>query len=108
MFLLRASGGLRDKRRSRLIGEQALPAVLDRLACFEAPAYSPGGGPPLSRLAEALEIDPSGTYRVTVQIEDEAPANTTSLPELAKLLSRRAQSRGLTPERLTDLLDDDA
>jgi len=61
-----------------------------------------------NRLAEALELDPAGTYRVSVQIEDEALANTTSLPELAKLLSRRAQSRGLTPERLTDLLDDDA
>ncbi|MGH8584447.1 MAG: hypothetical protein ACREWG_17090 [Gammaproteobacteria bacterium] len=61
-----------------------------------------------NRLAEALELDPAGTYRVTVQIEDEGLANTTSLPELAKLLSRRAQSRGLTPERLSDLLDDDA
>lgn len=60
------------------------------------------------RLAEALELDPGGTYRVTVQIEDEALANATSLPELAKLLSTRAQSRGLTPERLTDLLDGDA
>ncbi len=60
------------------------------------------------RLADALELDPSGTYRVTVQIEDEALANTTSLPDLAKLLSRRAQARGLTPEQLTDLLDDDA
>ncbi|MGH8566852.1 MAG: hypothetical protein ACREXU_02270 [Gammaproteobacteria bacterium] len=59
------------------------------------------------RLADALELDPSGTYRVTVQIEDEALANTTSLPDLAKLLSRRAQARGLTPEQLTDLLDDD-
>jgi hypothetical protein len=38
---------------------------------------------------------------VTVQIEDEALANATCLPELAKLLSTRAQSRGLTPERLT-------
>jgi hypothetical protein len=45
---------------------------------------------------------------VTVQIEDEALANATSLPELAKLLSTRAKSRGLTPERLTDLLDGDA
>jgi hypothetical protein len=43
------------------------------------------------------ERDPGGTYRVTVQIEDEALANATSLPELAKLLSTRAQSRGLTP-----------
>lgn len=60
------------------------------------------------RLAEALELDPGGTYRVTVQIEDEELANATSLPELAKLLSTRAQSRGLTPERLTDLLDGDA
>ena len=60
------------------------------------------------RLAEALELDPGGTYRVTVQIEDEALANATSLPELAKLLSTRAQSRGLTPERLTDLLNGDA
>ncbi|MGQ0593403.1 MAG: hypothetical protein ACT4QB_12380 [Gammaproteobacteria bacterium] len=60
------------------------------------------------RLAEALELDPAGTYRVTVQIEDEALANATSLPELAKLLSTRAKSRGLTPERLTDLLDGDA
>jgi len=59
------------------------------------------------RLADALELDPSSTYRVTVQIEDEALVNTTSLPDLAKLLSRRAQARGLTPERLTDLLDDD-
>ena len=59
-------------------------------------------------LAEALELDPSGTYRVAVQNEDEALANATSLPELAKLLSTRAQSRGLTPERLTDLLDGDA
>jgi hypothetical protein len=30
------------------------------------------------------------------------------LPESAKLLSTRAQSRGLIPERLTDLLDGDA
>jgi hypothetical protein len=60
------------------------------------------------RLAEALELDPGGTYRVTVQIEDEALANATSLPELAKLLSTCAQSRGLAPERLTDLLNGDA
>ncbi len=59
------------------------------------------------RLAEALQLDPSGTYRVAVQIEDEALANATSLPELAMLLSTRAQSRGLTPDRLTDLLDGD-
>jgi hypothetical protein len=45
------------------------------------------------RIAEALELDPGGTYRVTVQIEDEALANATSLPELAKLLSAHAQSR---------------
>ncbi|MDQ3775552.1 MAG: hypothetical protein M3461_14980 [Pseudomonadota bacterium] len=60
------------------------------------------------RTAGALELDPGGTYRATVQIEDEALANATSLPELAKLLSTPAQSRGLTPERLTDLLDGDA
>ena len=47
------------------------------------------------RVAEALEIDPGGTYRVTVQIEEEALANATSLPELAKFLSARAESRGL-------------
>jgi hypothetical protein len=35
------------------------------------------------RLAEALELDPGGTYRVTVQIEDEALANATSLYERA-------------------------
>jgi hypothetical protein len=60
------------------------------------------------RIGEALELDPGGTYRVTVPIENEALANATSFPELAKLLRRRAQSRGLTPERLTDLLDSDA
>jgi hypothetical protein len=27
------------------------------------------------RIAEALKLDPGGTYRVTVQIEDEALAN---------------------------------
>jgi hypothetical protein len=42
------------------------------------------------RIAEALKLDPGGTYRVTVQIEDEALANATSLPELAKLLSAHA------------------
>jgi hypothetical protein len=45
------------------------------------------------RLTEALELDPGCTYRVIVQIEDEALANTTSLPELAKLLSTRAVQR---------------
>jgi hypothetical protein len=44
-------------------------------------------------LAEALKLDPGGTYRVAVQIEDEALANATSLPELAKLLSTRAVQR---------------
>jgi hypothetical protein len=30
------------------------------------------------RIGEALELEPGGTYRVTVQIEDEALANATS------------------------------
>ncbi len=59
------------------------------------------------RLIEALELDTAGTYRVTVQADVEL-ANATSLPELAQLLSKRAQSRGLTPERRTDILDGDA
>jgi len=29
------------------------------------------------RIVEALELDPGGTYRVTVQIEDEALAKAT-------------------------------
>jgi hypothetical protein len=57
------------------------------------------------RLTEVLEFDPAGTYRVTVQIEDEELASAASLPELAEILSKRAQSRGLTPELLTDILD---
>lgn len=57
------------------------------------------------RLIEVLEFDPAGTYRVTVQIEDEELASVASLPELAEILSKRAQSRGLTPELLTDILD---
>jgi len=61
-----------------------------------------------NRLTEALDLDPAGTYRVTVQIEDEELANATSLPELAQLLSQRAQARGLTPELLIDILDGDA
>jgi hypothetical protein len=52
------------------------------------------------RLTEVLEFDPAGTYRVTVQIEDEELASAASLPELAEILSKRAQSRGLTPELL--------
>ncbi len=39
------------------------------------------------RLTEALELDPAGTDRMSVQIEDEELANASSLPELAKLLS---------------------
>jgi hypothetical protein len=48
------------------------------------------------RLTEVLEFDPAGTYRITVQIEDEELASAASLPELAEILSKRAQSRGLT------------
>lgn len=54
---------------------------------------------------EALELDPTGTYRVTVQIEAEELASASSLPELAKLLSARVRARGLTPQRLADILD---
>lgn len=50
------------------------------------------------RLTEMLELDPTGTYRVTVQIEDEELASAASLPELAEILSKRAQSRGLRPD----------
>src|SRR5207249_4403384 len=42
------------------------------------------------RLTEVLEFDPAGTYRVTVQIEDEELASAASLPELAEILSKRA------------------
>jgi hypothetical protein len=45
------------------------------------------------RLTEVLELDPAGTYRVTVQIEDEELASAASLPELAEILSKRAQSQ---------------
>lgn len=61
----------------------------------------------MKRLTEALELDPASTYHVTVQVEDEELASATSLPELAEILSKRAQSRGLTPEILSDMLDGD-
>jgi len=37
----------------------------------------------------------------------EATRPATSLPELMGTISRRAQERGLTPEHLQELLDDD-
>lgn len=61
----------------------------------------------MKRLTEALELDPASAYHVTVQVEDEELASAISLPELAEILSKRAQSRGLTPEILTDMLDGD-
>ena len=47
--------------------------------------------------------------QVTVRIEPADPelANASSLAELMNIIGRRAQSRGLTEEKLREILDED-
>lgn len=59
------------------------------------------------RVAEAVRVDPDRFYRVTVQTEDEELAEAGSLSAVAETVSKRARERGLTPDILRDILDDD-
>jgi len=58
------------------------------------------------KVSEALELEPDGLYRITVQAEDEKLARAEGLSDVMDIVGTRAQQRGLTSELLKDILED--
>lgn len=59
------------------------------------------------RVAETVRVEPDRFYRVTVQTEDEELSGAISLSAMAEIISKRAHERGLRPEILRNILDDE-